>query len=202
MARARASGTQDGGRREAILAAALQCFGETGIEAAAIGDIGARSGASVGSIYHHFGSKEGIARALFVEGLRRNMELLAARLAAVRGAEVGVRTLVLALIDWIGAHPDWARFIYMVSSSRFAAEADAALRELSRDYGALIESYFGPYFASGALRALPRECFAPLVIGPVHDYARRWLNGQAPTPLAGHAALFADAAWEAVRARP
>ena len=53
-------------RRRTILAAALACFAEHGYEATTLGQIRERSGASVGSIYHLFASKEEIAGAVSV----------------------------------------------------------------------------------------------------------------------------------------
>ncbi len=50
-------------RRDQILAAALGAFAEKGFAAATIEDVRERSGASTGSIYHHFGDKEGLAAA-------------------------------------------------------------------------------------------------------------------------------------------
>ena len=61
-------------RRQAILDAALQAFTESGTTAATVDDVRRLSGASVGSIYHHFGDKEGLAAALYVEGLRSYQE--------------------------------------------------------------------------------------------------------------------------------
>ena len=56
-------------RKQQIMMAALHCFNEQGVEATAMAAICQRAEASVGSIYHHFGSKEGIVQALLVEGL-------------------------------------------------------------------------------------------------------------------------------------
>ena len=55
--------------RDEILDAALACFNEKGFTATTVEDVRGRSGASVGSIYHHFGGKEQIAAAIYVEGL-------------------------------------------------------------------------------------------------------------------------------------
>ena len=45
-------------------------FSERGLSGATIDDVRRLSGASIGSIYHHFGDKEGIADALYADGLR------------------------------------------------------------------------------------------------------------------------------------
>lgn len=196
-ARQSAEGPVD--RRAAILAAALACFNEKGVEATGIGEICARAGASVGSVYHHFGSKEGIAVALLAEGLRANTRQLASRLEDVRTARTAVRTLVLSLLDWVGANPEWARYIYNVRHGSLGQAAGDALAEVNREYGALIDRCFGPHFASGAFRRLPKETLPSLVIGPAHDYARRWLNGGVPGGLTDQAEVFASAAWDVVR---
>ena len=186
-------------RRGRILAAALQCFNEHGIEAAAISDICARSAASIGSVYHHFGSKEGIAVALLVEGMGDNARQLEQRLAATSGARAGVATVVGSLIDWIAVQPAWARFIYSVSRGAIREAGSTGLTQVNQYYAQVIADYFGPYLAAGAFRPLPQECFAPLVIGPVHYYARRWLNGQAQGDIRDYKTVFAQAAWDAVK---
>lgn len=191
-----------GERRAEILAAALACFNEHGVEAAAIGDICARAGASIGSVYHHFGSKEGIAAALLVDGLRSNVEQLRQRLHGVRGARAGIRALVASLVDWVVAHPDWARFIYTVSPRSAGAAGAPGLSAVNEDYRQLLDDCFGAQLKAGALRRLPRECLPSLLLGPVHDYARRWLGGQVSTDPRELVEVFANAAWLAVRAPP
>ena len=54
-------------RRQDILNAALACAAEGGVDAVTIDGVRARCGASVGSIYHHFGNRDGIVAALFFE---------------------------------------------------------------------------------------------------------------------------------------
>src|SRR2546423_6897860 len=56
-------------RRQAILDAAMHLFATRGLRATAIEDICAASGASNGSLYHHFGSKEGIAATLYASAI-------------------------------------------------------------------------------------------------------------------------------------
>lgn len=186
-------------RRSAILMAALQCFNENGIEASPIDEIGRRAGASIGSIYHHFSSKEGIAIALLAEGMRSNAQQLEKRLRKVNTAQQGIKTVVASLIDWIAANPEWARFIYTVSSSRLAQAGRAQLQEVNDYHAKVIGEFFNPHVQAGAFRRLPQDCLPSLILGPVHDYARRWLNGQVSSRITEHVDLFANAAWSAVR---
>ena len=58
-------------RRDAILEAALDCFASYGFAKTTMDDIRLRAGASTGSLYHHFKSKEQLAAELYLEGVRR-----------------------------------------------------------------------------------------------------------------------------------
>ncbi|MCB1628654.1 MAG: TetR/AcrR family transcriptional regulator, partial [Xanthomonadales bacterium] len=52
-----------------LLDAALMAFNEAGIQGASIQAICRAAGASIGSAYHHYGSKLGLAEALYVYGM-------------------------------------------------------------------------------------------------------------------------------------
>src|SRR5688572_4327023 len=93
-----------GERREHILAAALEVFTEKGYSATTIADVRERSAASVGSIYHHFGDKEGIAAALYVECLRDYQEAFLEAFADERSAERGVKAMVRQHLSWVEAN--------------------------------------------------------------------------------------------------
>ena len=78
-----ASSTRSAGTRSALLAAARDVFASSGFAEASIADVVGRAGASVGSLYHHFGGKAELYLALF-EDYQREQEARAA--AAVRQA--------------------------------------------------------------------------------------------------------------------
>ena len=99
-------------RKQEILQAAIACFNELGIEATSIDAIRTRSGASVGSIYHHFGNKEGIVAYLFLNGLDDYWQRLLAALQQAADAEAGVRAMVSCYVEWVLASQDLARFIF------------------------------------------------------------------------------------------
>jgi AcrR family transcriptional regulator len=186
-------------RRQRILEAALHCFSASGIEAASIADICERSGASVGSVYHRFGNKEGIVLVLLAEGLRANLEELRTRLPRCRTARDSVHQVVDALIDWITEHPDLARFIY-AHLGQYGHLDCPQLRAVNDDHAQLLATILDPHRASGALRELPPAVWRSLALGPVHDYARRWLNAQVDQSPTLHRELFRECAWNALRA--
>ena len=75
--------TRAAGTRTSLLTAARGVFAESGFAEASIAEVVARAGASVGSLYHHFGGKAELYLALFEEYQRGQEERAA---AAVREA--------------------------------------------------------------------------------------------------------------------
>jgi AcrR family transcriptional regulator len=80
--------------RTALLAAAREVFAASGFAEASIADVVGRAGASVGSLYHHFGGKAELYLALF-ESYQQEQEARAA--AAVREARLLGETDPLSL---------------------------------------------------------------------------------------------------------
>ncbi|MGH3739466.1 MAG: TetR/AcrR family transcriptional regulator [Micromonosporaceae bacterium] len=178
-------------RRQAILDAALAVFSESGVAAAAIGEIRARSGASIGSIYHHFGSKEGIAAALYAEAITDYQRGALAVLAAEPDAADGVRGLVRQFLEWVGGHPELARLMLSVERHELRALAAERVDPLNQEFVARV----GGWLRGSGLGSLPADLFLPAVLGPARAYAGQWVAGRAETPLDQAATVLAELAW-------
>lgn len=159
-----------------------------------------RSGASIGSLYHHFGNKERIIGALYLAGTAEYAALLAEGFAQADSAEACVKLLVTSYVDWVVANPDWARFILHSRGRVEASEVGAELREVNRVNFRRILDALAVYRAQGLFKAMPVDCFTSVVIGPTHDFARHWLAGRTQTSLAESRELLAQVAWDSVRA--
>ena len=179
-------------RREQILDAALDSFGESG--EVAIEDVRHRSGASVGSIYHHFGGKDGIEAALYVEILRGYQEGAVRALERADGAEQGVEGLVRHHLRWVERNPERARFLLRGGALREGAGEQ--LSDLNRDFATALDGWVG---RQEQIRELPREVFYAVVIGPAQEASRLWLAGRLSS-LRKLEDELAGAAWRAVRA--
>lgn len=179
-------------RRKEILDAALEAFGETG--EVAIEEVRRRSGASVGSIYHHFGGKEGIDAALYLEILGDYQAGAVRALERAQGGEEGVKALVRHHLRWVGRNPGRARFLLRGGGARAAVEADLA--DLNRDLAAALGGWLDRH---PEIRPMPREVFYVVAIGPAQEAARLWLSGRLPS-LRQVEGELAAAAWRAVRA--
>ncbi|MEE1949892.1 TetR/AcrR family transcriptional regulator [Pseudomonas alcaligenes] len=187
-------------RKDEILQAALACFTDFGVDATTIEMIRDRSGASIGSLYHHFGNKERIIGALYLAGTAEYAALLAEGFAQADSAEACVKLLVTSYVDWVVANPDWARFILHSRGRVEASEVGAELREVNRVNFRRILDALTVYRAQGLFKAMPVDCFTSVVIGPTHDFARHWLAGRTQTSLAECRELLAQVAWDSVRA--
>jgi AcrR family transcriptional regulator len=95
-----------GGRAQAtrasLLDAARHVFAESGFAEANIADVVARAGASVGSLYHHFGGKADLYLALFEDYQSRQEERAAAAVRASRAG--GVDDPVELFLDGAAAY--------------------------------------------------------------------------------------------------
>ncbi|WP_426338939.1 TetR/AcrR family transcriptional regulator [Pseudoduganella sp. S-14] len=188
-------------RKSAILSAALAVFSEKGIEATSIDDIRQRSQASVGSIYHHFGNKEGIAAALFAQGLDGYWQQIKANVARASNAEFAIHAIVSTHLNWIVEQPDMARFLF-ARRQAVSAEHDDAIRQRTASHFKEVFEKLKPWFKQGVLRRMPIELYGPLLLGPSQELARNWLGGRVGlNPL--HAIdELSSAAWRTLATNP
>jgi AcrR family transcriptional regulator len=187
-------------RRRDILDAALDAFTARGYHQASIEEIRARSGASVGSIYHHFGGKEELAAALYVEGLRDYQEAFLGVLRAGEDAEATVRAIVANHLDWIAAKPKLARYLLSSREAEVTRASDRELRAMNRRVIDATRGWRDGEVARGALRPLPSALFYAVVIGPCQEFARGWLRRRDRDALREAADVLGETAWRAVRA--
>jgi AcrR family transcriptional regulator len=186
-------------RPATILAAALECFAQQGFAATTIEDIRERSGASIGSIYHHFGGKEGLAAELYVEGLRGYQDGLVRALEAHQDAEAGIRALVRHHLRWVQRNPQLAQFLANRRETELRAATEARVRELNRAFLPRVAAWVERHVQAGALRALPPDLWEPVLLGPSQELARLWLAGRTQITLGGAERDLAETTWRAVK---
>jgi AcrR family transcriptional regulator len=191
-----------GERQAAILTAALECFAEQGFAATTVDQIRARSGASIGSIYHHFGGKEGIAAELYVDGIRGYQQGVLNALGDHPDAEDAVRALVGHHLRWVERNPHLALFLMNRRETELREATEARVRELNRAFFPGVKAWVQAHVRAGALRPLPPDLLEPLLLGPSQEFSRLWLAGRTRISLARAEQELADATWNAVRAAP
>jgi AcrR family transcriptional regulator len=187
-------------RRGHILAAALRVISERGYQRATIEEIRAASGASTGSIYHHFGGKQELAAALYVAGLRDYQRSFLAVLERGAGAEATVRAIVANHLAWIAANPDMARYLMSSREADVVRATDRELRTMNRAVIGATRKWIESEVERGGIRALPTALYYAILIGPAQEFARQWVRGRDEGAMEEAERVLPDAAWRAVRA--
>ena len=189
-------------RRTAILDAALACFLAKSVSATTVDDIRQRSGASIGSIYHFFGSKDGLAAQLYLDTLADHHDAYLAALTTSRSARAGITGSVRAHLQWVAANRNRARYVFNWRELEVIDRRDQALAGLNDRFYAAASDWLDGHVRAGRIRALSPRMFQSLWMGPTLEYARLWMarpTGSAELLDAQDA--LADAAWDAVRQR-
>ena len=166
-------------RRQEILDAALRGFAEKGLAGTTVEEVRERSGASVGSIYHHFGDKEGIAAALYVDVLAGYQRGVLAVLAKAGDPGAAVEGLVRHHLRWVARNRDGARFLLSGRPRRAASEVSA----LNQTVFEAMSGWLAEEVRAGRVRELPFELFFSLLIGPAQEFCRHWLDGRMSTSM-------------------
>jgi len=187
-------------RRDAILNAALDCFLLHGVAGTTVDDLRSASGASTGCIYHHFGSKEQLAAALYVQILASYHDAFLASLKTSRSARTGVEGAVRHHLHWVAARPSHAKYLFHCREPEVVSESNRAARLLNANFYAEAGGWLADHVRKGHIRALAPELYHALWMGPSLEYTRQWLAGSSRPrdQLTGERQL-AEAAWNALR---
>ncbi|NLT05639.1 MAG: TetR/AcrR family transcriptional regulator [Solirubrobacterales bacterium] len=191
--------------------AGLRVFDQMGYETATIEDLRLQSEMSVGSIYHHFGDKAGLATALYVQSLLGYQERLRAVLASPHGnAETVVRGFVVEHLRWAAREPARARLLLQRREIEVAPLAQARIDATNRALFGVIDRWYGPRAERCEIRLLAQPLLHAVWMGPAQEYCRLALGPSrgwppdGPDPLAGDELAtaerdLADTAWAALR---
>ncbi len=181
-----------------MLEAALACFNEHGIEPTTIEMILARCEASVGNLYHHFGSKDGLVAALFFCTLQDQAALVDEELAKAHTMREGVAALVYSYVDWVSAQPELARFMFQARSAVSKGPHASELQQRNRLRAKLVMNWFAQADRPGRIKDWPTELLPSLIIGPAENLSRAWLSGRVKAAPAHYREQLAEAAWLSV----
>jgi AcrR family transcriptional regulator len=164
-------------RRTEILEAALRCFDRQGIHATTIEDIRAESGASIGSIYHQFESKDEILAQIYCRAISTYGDGLTAALHSKRNVKQGVRAAVGFHVRWISTHQALARIMLRWDESELTETGQTMLGEETRRFGKELGLWLREAVARGEIRSMSPELYAALFMGPLLEYGRRMVRG-------------------------
>ncbi len=185
-------------RKKLIIETALACFSELGLDRTNMEDIRKRSGASTGSIYHHFKSKEQLAAEVYLEGIRRYQEGFLLAIEGKADAREGIKAVVCYHLTWVQDHPDWARFLFQQRRAEFMAGTEDQFTRINADFLGRASLWFGTHIRAGTFRRLPTDIYVAFLLGPCQEYTRMYLSGHARAKPDEIADELAEAVWRAI----
>ena len=162
-------------------------------------DVRRASGASIGSIYHHFTGKEELAAAVYAEGLSDYQQGFLATLTRERSAETAVKAAVSHHIRWVSRNRDLAAFLLAPREPEVRMASQKHVHDLNRRMFDMTEAWLSERVERGELRDLPPDLFYVLLIGSSQEFCRHWLAGRTKTPIDKAADALAQAAWDALK---
>lgn len=172
---AKHTGTEN--RKKEIVKAALSCFIQTGTAAASIQDICKKAKASTGSIYHHFGSKEQLAAAVYLEGIADYQAGFISSLETSEDAESGIYGVIAYHLAWVEGNPDWARFIVRERHSPFMGDTEGELARLNGEFMSRVSHWFRRHIEAGSIKRLSPGLYQAILMGPVQEFVKNHMLG-------------------------
>ncbi|MCR5871601.1 MULTISPECIES: TetR/AcrR family transcriptional regulator [unclassified Sphingomonas] len=192
--------TKAGETRTRVLEAAARLFAERGLEAVSIQDIRDASGVSNGSIFHHFGSKNGVALHVYLDERRAYWEHAIAAVEAHDGDPVdALGAAVRATLAYQQEHPERHNFMIECASSTWTRAHAEPVQALNAEFTTRFIAWGAPHVMAGRLRPIDPQLVAALVFGPSQWLARSWLTGLTPEPPTHYADMLVDLVTRALR---
>jgi len=171
--KARQWGTTPATRRR-ILDAALGCFDKKGVAATTIDDIRAASGVTVGSVYHHFASKDDVFDQLVQEAMAEYLGGIVDALEGGASVEQSVRRLVRAHVRWVEERPALTKLMLSWEESERSRPSG---RQHYRQYSEAIGAWLRREALAGRIRRMAPDLYSALLMGPLMEYARQRSGG-------------------------
>jgi AcrR family transcriptional regulator len=167
--------------KDAILDAARELVLKRGVQHATVSAISEESGAPVGSLYHHFGSRDELVAELWVRAVRRSQAtfLAAARHPDAEAAAVGA---ALSIHDFAREHRDDARLLVSFRREDLLHDARSprlvqALADLNHPLGEAVVELARRFFGRATRDAISQMTFAVIDL-PVGAVRRHLVAGE------------------------
>lgn len=181
-----------------LLASALKVHAESGHEGFTVHAVIKASGISAGSLYHHFGSFDGLAAALYARCMKQLFEEMAAALARSRTGPTGVRALVTAYLRFTEDHADAALFLHASAYAGYVNAHAEEIRAVKEPLRQTIAAWLAPRIAAGEIAPIPESLIEAVVIGPIAEVARRWLSSTYDADLAEARRVLPELIWRSL----
>lgn len=191
----------DSATRQRVLDAAAAICAASGASSLSIAGLTESSGVSNGSIYHHFGSREGVIASLVLDAFSSYQAGLLSVLAEhPDDAQAGIEAMVRYHLNWMEAHPDLARLLVDQRDHVAEGPEGGRLRDQNRQFFAEVKAWLDGRAAAGQIEEVSIDLAHALVFAPAQEISRHWLSGRLKQKPGRHADRLAEAAWAAISA--
>jgi AcrR family transcriptional regulator len=178
-----------------VLTSALKLFVGQGFHKTSIPDLVADSGVSIGSIYKHFGDKEGVARVL----MARLFDELAQQQAVIIAQYAQSRDQYRALVEWMFGFalefPDVMAFLLYARHQDFLPDAHSAC---SAKPFMMLRDVVAQGIAQKEIKQQDALIMAAIAFGPVLRILQLYLDGVLPKPLVDYREELIQTGWQAI----
>ncbi|GHF24394.1 TetR family transcriptional regulator [Streptomyces mashuensis] len=183
---------------EHLLTTALKVYASAGQQGFTVNAVTAAGGVSLGSLYHHFGSFDGLAAALYTRCMDRLFDAMADAVRRTRTARTGVQAMVRAYLRFTEEHRDAALFLHASAYSGYLAAHAAQVHSAKLDKLAPLTGRLREYAERGEIAPLPASLVETLIMGPVAEAARRHLSGAHDFDLDRAMRLLPERIWRSL----
>ncbi|GHA53190.1 TetR family transcriptional regulator [Streptomyces tendae] len=183
-----------------LLDAALRLYTESGEQGVTVTAVTRTSGVSLGSLYHHFGSLDGLLTALTERWTGRLLEQLVTALTSAGTAREGIRAVVGAYLAFVRDHPGAALLVHSPRADRRLMAHGQEVRDAQQPTVSAMAGWIQPRIDAGEIAPLPMPLLESLVLGPVVAVARRRLSGVRDVDLDEAARILPERIWRSISA--
>lgn len=166
-----------------ILSAALELFVRDGYHNVSIHHIQKQANVSIGSIYNHFGGKEGVARALYIHILKEMEALVDDAIALETSPLMQCHAIIRDLFMYTESHRTIIAFVFQARHVEFLPDEPHAC-----DSAPFIKMHdiVKKGMACGELRTMDTWVAASAVFGGAMRMIQLRLEGKIEEPLPSH----------------
>ena len=184
--------------RTALLNAARAKLAEKGFATTSMDEIRRAAEVSNGSLFHHFPTKNALARALYIAALHDYQAAQTAVMAKARSARAGIEGMVAAHIDWVLADRVSARILVELRDSTAVEGDDVDWKVVNQAAFETLRAWIQRWVDAGEMIALPFDVWMAVVFAPVLQLTRGWALRPTQKVAPAVRRALADAAWAAV----
>ncbi|MFD7458513.1 MULTISPECIES: TetR/AcrR family transcriptional regulator [unclassified Streptomyces] len=185
---------------EVLLDTALRVYAEAGEQGLTVSAVTRASGVSLGSLYHHFGSIDGLLDALTRRWLDELLGELLGALQQTRTARTGIRALTRTYLTFVQKHPAASRLLHSSRADRRTITQAKELRDTQEARVSAFGLWIQTHVDSGEVAPLPQALMESLVLGPIVATARRRLSGLDDADLEEAMRVLPDRIWRSIAA--